>query len=118
MTSPNIDELNLPTVASYTRSRTGAGVINLTGSGSVFLPLPVGVSTIQVTGYGAAKLAISVTKDVTLSSAVAKRDLECSPSGASTVLSGVGRNPDETRFLYLSTTATVDASVVITTFPL
>lgn len=118
MTTPSLDDWEMPTVTSYTRSRTGAGVINLTGSGSVWLPLPVGVNAIQVTGYGNAKINITVTSDTNFSATVAKREVECSPSGASTVLSGVGRNPDETRFLYLASTSTVDASVVITTFPL
>ena len=118
MTTPNVDDWKMPTVTSYTSSRTGAGVINLTGGGSVWLPLPVGVNTIQVTGYGNAKITITVASNTSFSATVAKREVECSPSGASTVLSGVGRNPGETRFLYLSSTATVDASVLITTFPL
>lgn len=110
--------MKMPTVTSYTRSRIGAGVLNLTGTGSVWLPLPVGVNTIQVTGYGDAKITVSVSTGQSFSGTIARRELDCTLSGASTVLSGVGRNPDETRFLYLSSTATVDTAVLITTFPL
>lgn len=116
MTSPNLPAL--PTVVSYTRSRTGAGVLNLTGGGSVWLPLPEGVSTIQVTGYGDATVTALVNSEKAISGAVATRELAASPAGASTVLNGVGRNTNETRYLYLSTTATVEVSVVITTIPL
>lgn len=116
MTSPNLPAL--PTVVSYTKSRTGAGVLNLTGGGSVWLPLPEGVSMIQVTGYGAANVTTIVSTQTAFSGTVVTRELAATPAGASTVLHGVGRNRGETRFLYMSSTATVEVSVVITTIPL
>lgn len=116
MTTPNLPAL--PTVVSYTQSRTGAGVLNLTGGGSVWLPLPEGVSTIQVTGYGDATVTVLVSSATAFGNVVARRELKTSPNGASTVLNGIGRNRRENRYLYMNSTATVEVSVVITTIPL
>ena len=118
MTTPSLGDWKMPTVTSYTSSRATSGPVNLTGSGSVWLPLPTGVSAIQITGYGDAKLTVSVSTGQSSSGTIARRELDCTLSGASTVLSGVGRKDGETRFLYIGTTAAVQVSAVITTFPM
>lgn len=119
MTTSNVDLGALPTITSYTRSRTGSGVIGMSGTGgSVWTPLPTGVSTIQFTGYGDATVRILISSETNFGGTVAERELECTTSGASTVLSGVGTPDGQSRYLYVSTTASVNVSAVITTFPL
>ena len=84
----------------------------------MWLPLPVGVNTIQVSGYGSAKLTVVVSTDTSAGNAVARRVVDCLESGVSTLLSGIGRREAESRYLYISSSAASQVSVVITTFPL
>lgn len=113
MTTPNIDFSALPTIKSYAATTTG-GNVNLTGSGSFYELLPVGVSTIMV---GSQQSNLTVHLTTTGSSSARYRSVEVE-AGRPATLTNVAAPEGETRYLHIQASQACDVGVTIITYPL
>ena len=104
---------NLPEVRSYAATAEG-GNVNLTGSGSIYEPLPVGVSTIMV-GSQQSSLTAHLTSGT--GGAHRYRSVEVA-AGRPVTLTNVAVPKGERRYLNVQAARACDVGVTIITYPL